>query len=147
MTYQVKFKKLHPDAVIPSYAHPGDAGMDLYAVEDAAVEFGGVTILRTGLAVELPPHTEMQIRPKSGLASKYGITVVNSPGTIDQGYRGEILVVLTMHDVDLRYDFKKGDKIAQAVIKEVPHVIIKEVEEFTSEQTSRGEGGFGSTGK
>lgn len=146
MSLPIKFKKLHPDAVIPQYAHPGDAGMDLYSVEDVPIHPGAEPqVVSLGLAVELPPNSEMQIRPRSGLAVK-GLTVVNSPGTIDQGYRGELKVILA----NLGYwpiDIKKGDRIAQAVVKEVPKVIIKEVESFTSEETARGESGFGSTGR
>lgn len=144
--YQVKFKKLHPDAVIPTYAHEGDAGMDLCSLVDRVVPAGKRIVVQTGLAVELPPHTEMQIRSRSGMAANYGGFVLNSPGTIDQGYRGELKVVL-MNLGDKNIYINAGDRIAQAVVKEVPKVIIKEVESFTSEETARGEGGFGSTGK
>ena len=146
--YIVNFKKLHPDAVIPTYAHEGDAGMDLYALEDRIIPVAGQfspQVVRLGLAVELPPHTEMQIRPRSGLAVK-GLTVVNSPGTIDQGFRGELKVILANLG-DWQIAIKKGDRIAQAVIKEVPRVLVKEVEAFTSERTERGTEGFGSSGK
>ena len=116
------FKKLHEDAIIPEYFYLSDSGFDLYAVEDAEIKFGEITLIHTGLAIEMASdgedttHYEMQIRPKSGLALKEGITVVNSPGTVDFSYRGEICVIASTLKKDCNYKVNKGDKIAQGVI-------------------------------
>ena len=90
----LKFKRIHPDAVLPAYAHPSDAGMDIRSVADMTVPARGRALVPTGLVVLLPPLYEAQVRPRSGLALKHGITVLNTPGTIDSGYRGEIGVIL-----------------------------------------------------
>ncbi|MFM8332786.1 MAG: dUTP diphosphatase [Candidatus Methylumidiphilus sp.] len=143
LSIAVKFQKLETDAILPSYAHPGDAGMDLSAWQALTIPPGESALVRTGLAVQLPPNTEAQVRPRSGLALKHKITVLNTPGTIDEGYRGEIGVILINHG---KQDFAidKGMKIAQLVIKPVLRVHIEEVQNL--DETTRGTGGFGSTG-
>ena len=139
----MRVKKLVPEAVIPTYAHPGDAGLDLYSVENCVVEPHCARLVRTGIAIELPANTEAQIRPRSGLALKHQITVLNAPGTIDAGYRGEIGVILMNHG-GRTFVIERGMKIAQLVIKPVLRVEIEETEELS--ETKRGSGGFGSTG-
>lgn len=137
------FKKLDSDAIIPAYAHPGDAGMDLHAICDKEILVGEVALIGTGLSIQLPENTEAQVRPKSGLALKHAITVLNTPGTIDEGYRGEIAVILINHGKEV-YQVTKGQKIAQLVIKPTLRIEIAEADELSA--TQRGEGGFGSTG-
>jgi dUTP pyrophosphatase len=139
----LKVQKLHEGARLPAYAHPGDAGMDLFACEQVVIEPGGTALIQTGIAIELPGGTEAQVRPRSGLALHHGITVLNSPGTIDQGYRGEVAVILINHGLQA-FRVEAGMKIAQMVVKPVLLVDVEQVEELTS--TVRGEGGFGSTG-
>lgn len=139
----VAFKKLSPEAVLPAYAHPGDAGMDVCSVENLTVAPGGRALVRTGLAMALPPGYEAQVRPRSGLALKRGVTVLNTPGTIDEGYRGEIGVILANFG-DSDFVVEKGDRIAQMVIAPVTRAEVVEVGEVDS--TDRGAGGFGSTG-
>lgn len=140
----LKFKKLSPDAIIPAYAHPSDAGMDVRSVEDLVIPPGKRALVHTGLVMALPPMYEAQVRPRSGLALKHGITVLNTPGTIDAGYRGEVGVILANFG-DGDFEVRKGDKIAQLVIAPVvqPDEIV-EIEEI--DETDRGAGGFGSTG-
>lgn len=130
-------------AVLPSYAHEGDAGMDLYSIDNTLIYPGEIKLIHTGIKIQLPPNTEAQIRPRSGLALKNGITVLNTPGTIDEGYRGEIGVILINHGKE-EFQVNKGMKIAQMIIKPVIRVSISKAESL--EETARGEGGFGSTG-
>lgn len=139
----LKVKKLSPDAMVPHYAHPGDAGLDLFANETIELAPGASHIVKTGIAIELPPQTEGQVRPRSGLAAKHGITVLNTPGTIDEGYRGEVGVILINHS-QTPYTIEHGAKIAQLVVKPVVFVEVEEVPELSD--TQRGSGGFGSTG-
>lgn len=137
------FKRIHPDAVLPAYAHPSDAGMDLRSVADVVIPRGGRALVPTGLVILLPPLYEAQVRPRSGLALKHGVTVLNSPGTIDAGYRGEIGVILAnLGEAD--FAVKRGDKIAQLVIAPVTQSQV--VETDVVDATDRGTGGFGSTG-
>jgi len=143
MTTTVSFVRVSPDATLPSYAHPGDAGMDLTSAEDVVVEPGARALVKTGLAMALPPGYEAQVRPRSGLALKHGITVLNTPGTIDEGYRGEVGVIL-FNAGDVAFKVAKGDRIAQMVIAPVTRARIAEVADLDS--TERGAGGFGSTG-
>jgi dUTP pyrophosphatase len=149
---QVKFKKLTDSAIVPEYKSVEAAGMDLCSDIDVTL-FGSTTevaapgrqvLVKTGIAIKLPVGYEAQVRPRSGLAYKHGVTVLNTPGTIDSDYIGELGVILINFGVD---DFKirKGDRIAQLVIAPVSHVNMVEVEEL--EETERGTGGFGSTGK
>ena len=140
----LKIKRLHEKAKVPFYAKPGDAGMDLCSVENYLINPNERILVATGWAVEVPFGYEMQIRPRSGLALKEGITVLNTPGTIDAGYRNEVGVILQNHS-NKPYQVKEGDRIAQAVIKKVERVSIIEVDKLSS--TERGLGGFGSTGK
>ncbi len=140
---KIKIQKINKDAVIPHYVHKGDAGMDLYSVEDVVLRAGERLLIGTGLKFEIPMGFELQVRPKSGLAANFGVTVLNTPGTVDCGYRGEVKVILYNSSKD-DYQVKKGEKIAQAVIARYEEVDIEEVEELS--ETSRGEGGFGSTG-
>ena len=139
----LRFRKVHPDAVLPSYAHPSDAGMDVRSVEDLTIAPGKRALVHTGLVMLLPPKYEAQVRPRSGLALKSGVTVLNTPGTIDSGYRGEVGVILANFG-DADFQVKKGDKIAQIVIASVTQPEIVETTEI--DETDRGAGGFGSTG-
>ncbi len=139
----LRFKKIHPDAVLPSYAHPSDAGMDVRSVVDLTIAPGARALVPTGLVMLLPPLYEAQVRPRSGLALKNGVTVLNTPGTIDSGYRGEVGVILMNLGAD-EFIVKKGDKIAQIVIAPVTQPEIVETDRV--DETDRGSGGFGSTG-
>lgn len=140
---ELKVKKLRPEATLPHYAHPGDAGMDLFAAEETALAPGEWRMVRTGIAMELPAGTEAQVRPRSGLAAKHGVSVLNAPGTIDEGYRGEVCVILVNHGRE-RFAVHPGLKIAQMVIQPVLRLVVAEAVELSG--TARGEGGFGSTG-
>lgn len=142
----LKFKRLRPDAVIPAYATAGSAGLDvsLCASGPMRIQPGEHRLLPTGLAVEIPDGYELQCRPRSGLAAKNGLTVLNTPGTIDSDYRGEIKVNLINHGAGARW-IAPGDRIAQLVLAKTPKLEIVEVEELAD--TERGEGGFGSTGR
>ena len=139
----VRFKRLCPDAVLPAYAHPGDAGMDIRSVDDLEIAPSARALVHTGLVMVLPPGWEAQVRPRSGLALKHGVTVLNTPGTIDAGYRGEIGVILANFG-DSPFAVKKGDRIAQVVIAPVTTAAIEETD--VVDDTDRGGGGFGSTG-
>jgi len=139
----VKIKRLHENAILPVYAHPGDAGMDLFACERVEIEPQEYGLVKTGISIELPPNTEAQVRPRSGLALKHGISVLNTPGTIDEGYRGEVGVILVNHGKQ-SFLVDKGAKIAQIVVKPVLRVEVREVTDLSD--TQRGSGGFGSTG-
>ena len=136
------FKKLDSEAILPRYAHDGDAGMDVFALYDIELPLNRPVIVKTGIAAEIPDGYELQVRPRSGLASK-GITVWNSPGTIDSKYRGEIGIIL-FSSVPV-YRVNRGDKIAQLVLSPVTFAEPYEVEELS--ETERGSGGFGSTGR
>ena len=141
----VRLRKIHPEARLPKYAHgPGeDAGMDLHAVERVEIAAGEWAGVGTGLTIELPPGFEGQVRPRSGLAARHGLTLLNSPGTIDPGYRGEVRVLLINHGRE-RYTIERGDRIAQMVIADYAEVEW-EVSEYLAD-SDRGAGGFGSTG-
>jgi deoxyuridine 5''-triphosphate nucleotidohydrolase (dut) len=141
---QVKIKRLHPNAKMPIRAYATDSGYDLHSIEDFHVYRNMVTKVHTGIAVEIPIGYEGQIRPRSGLALNYGLTVVNSPGTIDSGYRGEIIVLVTLIGDCCSGKFRADQRIAQLVIQKLPEVELVEVEELAaSERDSKG---FGSTG-
>lgn len=139
----INVKKVVETAIVPKFAHDGDAGADLYSVEDVVIPAGERRMVATGIAIELPPSTEAQIRPRSGLAMTYGITVLNAPGTIDCGYVGEIKVI--MYNTS-KEDFHVGAgmKIAQMVVSYLPKVQFLEVCALST--TERGSNGFGSTG-
>jgi dUTP pyrophosphatase len=140
---QLKVKKISEDAILPSYAHEGDAGLDLFSSEEKEIKPNESCLIKTGIKIELPKNTEAQIRPRSGLALKHCITVLNSPGTIDYGYRGEVGIILINHGKNT-FKVEKGMKIAQMVVQKVINVSVLEVEELS--ETKRSEGGFGSTG-
>lgn len=136
-------EKINEKAIIPFRAHDGDAGMDLFSIEEVIIKPMERKLIHTGIKIGLPKNTEAQVRPRSGLALKHGITVLNTPGTIDEGYRGEIGVILiNLSNEDFKVEV--GMKIAQMVIKEVLVLDVEEISELT--ETERGEGGFGSTG-
>ncbi|NPA54996.1 MAG: dUTP diphosphatase [Epsilonproteobacteria bacterium] len=141
---EIKVKKLSPLAQIPSYQSSQAAGFDLHAISDVVIKPSQRVLIGTGLALELPEGYELQIRPRSGLAYKHGITVLNSPGTVDSDYRGEIKVLLINHS-DEDFCIKTGDRIAQAVIQEVIQATFTLTTQLSD--TTRGSGGFGSTGK
>jgi dUTP pyrophosphatase len=142
---RVKIFKLHELAQVPEYAHVGDSGADLKAIEFTEVPAGGWRKISTGLAIELPHGMEAQIRSRSGLAARYGICVLNSPGTIDASYTGEICVLLINHSLtDFRISI--GDKIAQLVVCPVANNVRFDSAEMIAKSTSRGSDGFGSTG-
>jgi dUTP pyrophosphatase len=128
---------------LPAYATPGAAGMDLVAAEELILRPGARAAVATGFSVAIPPGYEIQVRPRSGLALKYGITVPNTPGTIDSDYRGEVKVILINHSDD-NFPIQRGDRIAQLVLAPVTLARWDEVDELDT--TMRGEGGFGSTG-
>lgn len=139
----VLVKKISEHAKIPSYAHATDSGMDLFADHDAEILPGEIKIIGTGIQIELPKELEAQVRPKSGLALNHGITVLNAPGTIDAGYRGEIKVILINHGKE-KFVIEKGKKIAQMVFQKIERPELKIVNELN--ESSRNEDGFGSTG-
>lgn len=139
----LRFRRIHPDAALPSYAHEGDAGMDVRSVEELELAPGARALVHTGLVMMLPPGWEAQVRPRSGLALKHGVTVLNTPGTIDAGYRGEVGVILANFG-DRPFKVSKGDKVAQVVVAPVTRAEIVETSEL--DETERGAGGFGSTG-
>ena len=139
----LKIKLLNEKAKLPRYAHEGDTGLDLFSTSETVIRCGESALISTGISIQLPPETEAQIRPRSGLAFKHQVTVLNTPGTIDQGYRGEIGVILINHG-KLPFQVEVGMKIAQMVIKPVLSVKVKDVEEL--DKTDRGARGFGSTG-
>jgi dUTP pyrophosphatase len=128
---------------LPAYATEGAAGMDVLAAEDVTLTPGARHAVATGLALAIPPGFEIQVRPRSGLALKHGITVPNTPGTIDSDYRGELKVILINHGKDA-FDVRRGDRIAQLVLSPVTRASWLKVDEL--DETVRGEGGFGSTG-
>jgi len=140
-----RIQKLSDHAILPRYAHgpAEDAGMDLHAVEDVSLAPGETKLVPTGLAIELPPGYEAQIRPRSGLALKYSITLPNSPATIDPGYRGELRVILLNLGRN-SFEIHRGDRIAQMVISRYEAV---EWEEGDLAASARGAGGFGSSGR
>lgn len=140
---QIKIQLLHPNARCPKYATLYSAGSDLYSIEEIIIPAGERRLVRTGLKTEIPEGYEMQIRPRSGLALKHGITLANSIGTIDSDYRNEIGVIL-QNNGNSSFHVQPGDRIAQAIIAELPKVTFVITEELS--ETERGEGGFGSTG-
>ena len=144
MKVKVKVKRLDPGLPLPRFAHPGDAGVDLYSTVDLVIKPGMRQIVPTGISISLPRGWAAFVQPRSGLAAKYGITIVNTPGLIDSGYRGEIKVILLNTDRENSFEIKRGDKIAQMVVQQVAEVEWEEVDEL--DPTSRGTGGFGSTG-
>lgn len=141
---KIKILKTDRELPTPKYAHTGDAGMDLYSSEELILKPGEHRLVQTGIKIAVPPGYEMQVRPRSGLAYKHGISVVNAPGTIDAQYRGPVGVILINHGKE-DFEIKKGERIAQMVLNKFESFDFEEVEEL--DETKRGEGGFGSTGK
>jgi dUTP pyrophosphatase len=139
----LRVRRLDAHATLPSRAYPGDAGLDLYALEDAVLGPGERAALRTGISVEIPEGQAGLVLPRSGLAARAGITLVNAPGLIDSGYRGELLV-LALNTDQRAYRISAGDRIAQLVLIDVRLPRVVETEELSS--SSRGDGGLGSTG-
>jgi dUTP pyrophosphatase len=144
-TATLQVRRLDPDLPLPNYAHPGDAGLDLRAAEPVELPPGHRASVPTGIAVAVPPGCVGLVHPRSGLAARHGLAIVNAPGTIDAGYRGEIRVLLVNLDPDTAVRIERGDRIAQLLIQRVEHVEVVEVDTLPS--TPRGEGGFGSTGR
>jgi dUTP pyrophosphatase len=143
VTVQLRVKRLTPSATLPRRAHPGDAGLDLCAAVDLDIPPGATRLVGTGLSLELPPGTEAQVRPRSGLALKHSVTVLNAPGTIDEGYRGEVSVILINHGPAV-FEVKRGMRVAQLVVQ--PTLAVDVTDSAVLSDTSRGQGGFGSTG-
>ena len=141
----LKFKRLKngADLALPSYQTPGSAGMDVRAADSLVLQVGETKLVPTGFALELPPGFEVQLRPRSGLALKHGLTMLNSPATIDSDYRGEVGVILTNLGRE-PFEIKRGDRIAQMVVARVERAEIAEVSELS--ESERGAGGFGHTG-
>ena len=139
---KIKIQKISNDAIIPRYAHDTDTGMDIYSTEEIVILPNHRCLVPTGIKVEIPKGYEIQIRPKSGLAIKHGITILNTPGTIDSGYRGEIKVIVINHS-SKHYKIEKGQKIAQIILNKIEKIKFTETK---LGKTKRGEGGFGSTG-
>lgn len=144
MEYNLKIKLMNKDAKMPYRANEGDAGLDLFSTEEKIIKAGETALIGTGIQMELPKGTEAQIRPRSGLALRHSITLLNTPGTIDEGYRGEIKVILINHGKE---DFKveKQMRIAQMVIAPVLQVTLEQTEILSN--SVRDQGGFGSSGK
>jgi dUTP pyrophosphatase len=140
----VPVRRLDPDLPLPSYAHPGDAGADLVCAEDVELAPGARSLVRTGVAIALPEGYVGLVHPRSGLAARLGVTVLNAPGTVDAGYRGEILVNLINHDRSAVAKISRGDRIAQLVVQRVERAQFQVVDELPD--SSRGAGGHGSTG-
>jgi dUTP pyrophosphatase len=140
----VLVRRLDPDVPLPARAHPGDAGADLVTTTDVELAPGERETVGTGLSVALPAGYAAFVQPRSGLAAKHGVSIVNAPGTVDAGYRGEIRVTLINHDPRETLRLRRGDRIAQLVVQKVEHPHFVEVE--TLPGSERGEGGHGSTG-
>ena len=141
---EVLITRLDPDAALPVYARLGDAGADLAAAEDVELAPGERAVVRTGIAIALPDGYAGFVHPRSGLAAKHGVTVVNAPGTIDAGYRGEIKVILLNTDPVRPVSLRRGDRIAQLVVQRVAQATFREVPALPA--SDRGENGFGSSG-
>lgn len=140
----IKFVLLHPLAVKPSYAHPGDAGADLCSIEPISLAPGQRALIRTGLALQIPDGYVGLVQPRSGLAIKQGLSVINTPGTIDSGYRGEVMVGLINHDPESTINLAAGARIAQLLIQKVELATFEQVAQL--DDSDRSTGGFGSTG-
>jgi dUTP diphosphatase len=145
VTVDVLIQRLDPGLPLPDYAHPGDAGADLCTAVDAVVEPGERVLLPTGMAIALPDGYAAFVHPRSGLAVKFGVSIVNAPGTVDAGYRGEIKVSLVNLDPREPVVLHRGDRVAQLVVQRVERVLFHEVEVLPG--SARAEGGFGSTGR
>ncbi|NBE93754.1 dUTP diphosphatase [Nonomuraea sp. KC401] len=142
---EVLIHRLDDGLPMPSYAHPGDAGADLYAVRDVELMPGERAVVGTGVAIALPDGYAAFVHPRSGLASRHGVTLVNAPGTVDAGYRGEIKVTLINTDAKEPFRLQRGDRMAQLVVQRVERAAFYEVERLPG--SVRGANGFGSTGR
>jgi dUTP pyrophosphatase len=140
---ELLIRRLHPDAQMPAGAYEGDAGLDLASVEEAVLAPGERRTVATGLAVAIPEGHAGFVQPRSGLASRHGVTVVNSPGLIDAGYRGELKVVLLNTDADEAFHVRPGDRIAQLVVLALPRITVSEADDLPPSE--RAERGFGSS--
>jgi dUTP pyrophosphatase len=141
---EVLITRLDPDLPLPAYEHPGDAGLDLRARADVSLAPGARALVPTGVAIALPPGCVALVCPRSGLALRHGVGLVNAPGVIDAGYRGEIAVILVNHDLHDAVHLRRGDRIAQLLVQRVEAASLVEVSELPG--SHRGTGGFGSTG-
>jgi dUTP pyrophosphatase len=141
---ELRFVKLNEKATIPTRAHDNDAGLDLYAAESARLAPGARVSVGTGLAVQIPDGVGGLVLPRSGMALKHGVTLVNAPGLIDPGYRGEVRVLLLNTDRTLEFQISPGDRIAQLLLVPVAHA--KPLQADALDESTRGEGGFGSSG-
>ncbi len=141
---RVAIRRLDADVPLPAYARPGDAGLDLYAAESVTVEPGARVLVRTGIALAIPDGFAALVLPRSGLALRHGLTVLNSPGLIDSGYRGEVKVLVVNTDRRTAVKLARGDRVAQLVVQRIETVQLTEVDELPTSE--RGTGGFGSTG-
>jgi dUTP pyrophosphatase len=141
---EVLIRRLHPDVPVPAYAHPGDAGADLVTTVDLQLQPGERALVPTGIALALPEGYVGLVHPRSGLAARCGLSIVNSPGTVDAGYRGEIKVMLVNLDQREPIVLRRGDRIAQLVVQQVEQARFREVEELPG--SVRGPAGYGSTG-
>ena len=141
---EVLVQRLDPGLPLPAYEHPGDAGMDLRSRIDVSIEPGGRCLVPTGIAIAMRPGFAAFVHPRSGLALRHGVTILNAPGTIDAGYRGEISVILVNHDRFESFVILRGDRIAQLVVTSVASATLVEVSDLPG--SHRGDGGFGSTG-
>ncbi|CAI9413122.1 Deoxyuridine 5'-triphosphate nucleotidohydrolase [Nocardioides sp. T2.26MG-1] len=141
---EILVQRLDPDLPLPSYAHPGDAGADLLTTVDVTLAPGERAMVPTGIAIALPDGYAAFVHPRSGLAARHGLSIVNAPGTVDAGYRGEIKVMLVNHDPREQIELRRGDRIAQLVVQRVERARFSEVGELPD--SVRGAGGYGSTG-
>jgi dUTP pyrophosphatase len=143
-TVEILIRRLDPDLPVPAYAHPGDAGADLTTTVDVDLAPGERAMVPTGIAIALPEGYAAFVHPRSGLAARCGVSIVNTPGTVDAGYRGEVKVVLVNLDPREAVRLRRGDRIAQLVVQRVEHARFVEVDRLPG--SPRGEGGYGSTG-
>ena len=141
---QVAVRRLDPDLPLPSYAHPGDAGADLCTAVDVRLGPGERALVPTGVAIALPDGYVALVHPRSGLAARHGLSIVNTPGTVDAGYRGEVKVLLINHDTTEAVELRRGDRGAQLVVQRCERAAFVEVGELPD--SARGDGGYGSTG-
>jgi dUTP pyrophosphatase len=141
---EVLVQRLDPELPMPAREHPGDAGLDLRSRLDVRLEPGGRSLVPTGIAIALPSGFAAFVHPRSGMALRHGVTVLNAPGTIDAGYRGEISIILVNHDRFEAFDIARGDRIAQLIVSPVVTAAMVEVSDLPG--SHRGSGGFGSTG-
>ncbi|GAA1779803.1 MULTISPECIES: dUTP diphosphatase [Streptomonospora] len=141
---EVLIRRIDPDLPLPAYAHPGDAGADLVTAEDVVVEPGRRAVVGTGIAIALPEGYAAFVHPRSGLAARCGLTLVNAPGTVDAGYRGEVRVTLLNTDTETPVELTRGDRVAQLVVQRVERALFREADVLPD--SVRGADGFGSTG-